>query len=352
MGGDAALPEWADPRLVVRLTDVGDRPEWADQDFVVDGNPHTFAGLVRIVGLADGIAMSVRPDDLVAPSDYVAGWLAGYLHGSEPRPTSDLAPLARIEREHEFFHRHGYALDRRRSAAAVVAAICVPNGATPLGDVYCRIAELVTSLGRMLPGWPDDWLAEDSGWMEPLRLRSRAEVQAAFEWLNPGYAVAADVYGERELHLANDTTPSLALGAVGLTVNVWSDGEGHVDQVECSVALEPEAQEWADAILETAVAVLKPDLAATTAGIPLRESASFGVTVGDSDRVWMVPGSRTFVSFRVDRLDLQDVDPAGYTRRRTDAGVLFEFAAAPAEFDLAAANRLAAALDPTAGPRG
>lgn len=94
------LPEWADPRLVVRLRGEG------SELFVIDGNPHTFKGLVGLHSLTDQEyrSLSVRPHEIVADSEYVQGWLSGYLAGSEPDVPQVLCRTRR-DRELGFFHR-------------------------------------------------------------------------------------------------------------------------------------------------------------------------------------------------------------------------------------------------------
>ncbi|NED61448.1 hypothetical protein G3I15_10990, partial [Streptomyces sp. SID10244] len=70
------LPDWVDPRLVVRISGQGDAL------FAIVGNPHTFRGLLAINDLATGQNMSVRPSQIREATEFARGWLEGYLSGN------------------------------------------------------------------------------------------------------------------------------------------------------------------------------------------------------------------------------------------------------------------------------
>lgn len=345
----ASLPDWADPRLAVRVSGEGDTV------FVIDGNPHTYRGLVRLYDVTARESLSVQPSRISEATEFARGWLAGFLHGNEPDgPTS--APLddLRGERERALFHTYQQKLPIERRGEYAVHAVRETDG-TPLMELSRAVSRVFTALAAKYPLWQHDrWLpvTDDHAVLPALSLTTDHAVESAFAWLNPGYAVAADELDQQcELRVVNDGFDATPAGIIEVIVTVCHRAL-QVHRLEFVVNVEhPERIGAPDDvvadILTTVIEHLDPDAASAAQGVALLEAQVFSICPPDIERdptVPVVAGWLTYVAARLGA-DLSGLSDLPFGAHPTGGGTLLRYLGAPTDLTVAIANQLAAALE-------
>ncbi|QKT06269.1 hypothetical protein HUN08_02950 [Gordonia sp. X0973] len=330
------LPEWADPRLVVRLRGEG------SELFVVDGNPHTFKGLVGLYSLTDREyrSLSVRPHEIVADSEYIQGWLSGYLAGSEPDVPQVLCRTRR-DRELGFFHRNQRPLPVDRAGARVVRML--RTSISTLDAEYSRLASLVNGLSEVSGFWGDvGWIAVEP-WNDPVRLgRTGNEIEQLFGWLNGGFELAEDRPWDPTFRLAcegSDWAPQGTVeigGTLGWSSSVFINVE---ESAYRAVGLENNPA----ALVQAVVASYEPDLFSVSPCEDGEHPTLVSVRY-DGDLFSIPMGQVTYLSERVGGDQGARLDPALFGCRPFEEGVLIEFTGSPDAFTPAVAEAAARAL--------
>lgn len=354
--GSGPIPDWADPRLVVGL-----RGE--DGDFVIDGNPHTHRGLIRMFSPDEPhsfVSFSVRPDQIVPRTELAAGWIQGFLSGNEPPGewTDDYLPERR-DRTLDFFHEHHYPLSSQRRGRvafnAVRSSVECGGGSTPLE----RLARVCSAVAERVGEWDAaGWIAVDPdyGPLDPVPLETPAQIFEALARVNrpgtlrryPEIIVLNPEPGTRriEIRIAINGEPDSVDAGFRVTINLEDLAPFGLQR-----DLDDHAP-WMRSTFRTLVECSAPDVASLSFGTPLRESTGFRVPSDwDVDAIG-IPGWLTFLagaSAETDRVGTE-VRPFGddeFDRSVLVDGSLYEFRGAPSEFTTEAADRLAAHLDAT-----
>ncbi len=208
-----SLPNWTDSRLVVRVA------SYSDAALVIDGNPHTFDGTLRLYDPVANRSVSVRPNDITDATDYGLGWLAGYVAGGEPAGPSapDVAALRR-ERERAFYTRYQRELPAARRGQFVVAASREAWYGT-IEDIQTAMARMVARLGNLYPAWRGNWLPSNRRGVDKLRMDSTQDVARIFHLLNAGADLGLERAGWPQISVftADPDAGGLPAGAIEVT---------------------------------------------------------------------------------------------------------------------------------------
>ncbi|NDZ96925.1 hypothetical protein G3I13_17405 [Streptomyces sp. SID6673] len=325
------LPDWVDPRLVVRISGQGDAL------FAIVGNPHTFRGLLAINDLATGQNMSVRPSQIREATEFARGWLEGYLSGNEPAPPPhDALEELRWNRERALFHMYEREMPPQSQGRYVVDAIRSTPG-IPATEAYRAVASVFAELSVAHALWRHNgWLpvTADRASLPAIGMTTADDVESAFRCVNPAYAIDGTVETwQRSLRVINGHAGAADAGLVEILIDLDTSGP-LVDRLHIVVNVErPDQIAAADGatseslledVLGAIIVGVDPDVASVAHGAALYEGEPFSIEPPDESEdptPPILPGSLTYVAARL-RPDLDPIGPLPFDREPAGSGVL------------------------------
>ncbi|MGC4963465.1 hypothetical protein ACPXCG_21700 [Gordonia sp. DT218] len=325
------LPDWADPRLVVRISGYGDAL------FAIVGNPHTFRGLVAVNDLAAGQNMSVRPSQILDATEYAEGWLQGYLSGNEPSPPpNDALEELRWDRERALFHMYEREMPPSSQGRYVVDAIRSSDG-IPEIEAYRAVATIFAELSVSHGLWRhNSWLpvTADRASLPAVGMITADEVAAAFRCVNPAYATDGTIdTWQSTLRVINVHSGAVAAGLVEILIELDTSGSS-VDRLHVVVNVERPDRIAADDhttsenlledVLRAVIVGVDPDVASVAHGAALYEGEPFSIDPpdeSDDPTPPILPGFLTYVATRL-QPDLDPIAPLPFDRQPVGSGVL------------------------------
>lgn len=352
------LPDWADPRLIVDVDGA------QSGGAVISANPHTFRGLLGLYDLADEISFSAKTGAVSPTTDYGAGWLAGYIEGNEPEPdVNDLLPRGRRQRELAYFREYSSVLPIDRSGVITFSAKSViarvPESEGRLSTVADLVGAAMANLEQVSRWWKSaSWLpiTDDGADLDAMPFRDADEIESAFRWLNPPYAlnsidspgplvrlVCADPAGVVELVVSVDSVARDVDMSLSFVVNIEGFAPFGIDQ---SVGAEGQIEEWMRQSLLSMASGIHADVASVSFGAPLIEARGLGVAVGEYES-WIsaVPGWMTVLGESILNESIRTADIEGFSREECVQGLIFEFSGGSANLSVRAVDRVSDLID-------
>lgn len=343
----AILPGWADARLAVRVS-------WSADIFVIDGNPHTFRGLVRLYDPAQDLSLSVRPQEISEATDFARGWLEGFLHGNEPdpSPSSDVDDL-RGACERAFFHEHQRVLPVERRGDHTVS-VARADWSAPPASLYTHLATACAALAAKYPVWQGPWTPVSQIPVPDFDLSTADAIASAFRLMNAPAEFHPDVIGTPVLDVIN-AEPIEPYPAGGLEIRVRMGMVGglvsdysmviNLDTVDAST---PTLAAHIGDILDVFVTHLDPDTASASRGQALREADAF-VIAAISEQAEanpaMIAGWLTYIAARL-RPDLDGLVGLPIDLRSHTNGTVIEHRSGITGFSLSDADEIGHRLRP------